>query len=218
MPPPQEIVIKILNTIVAEVMAVAPKIFFALLALAALALVGKLLHSLLAKALKFTKIDEGLAKLLGSPPPISPSKAIVAAADLGVILIGVLLILNILVPEELRNIVTEGLLVVGKVISVLVIALIVLTAFYFLIEKVKVEAKLRSYLIFISFLILTMLLVDISALSPEVKTALVSGLSQGVGLSIAVFAIWFFFGDQIEKYLSEKTSREKQNSSSPTNH
>ena len=204
MPPPQEVLFEILNTILAEVTAVAPRIFFALLALAALAAVGKLVHTLLSRALEFAKVDEGLAKLMGAPPPISPSRVIIAAADLGIVAIGVLLVLNILVPEEFRSTLLEGLVTVGRIVSVLVIALVVLAVFYFLVERVRVEAKLRSYLLFISFLILTMLLVDVSALSPEVKAALVSGLAQGVGLSIAVFAVWFFFGDQIGKYLEEK--------------
>ena len=204
MPPPQEIVMEILSTIAGEIAAVAPKIFFALLALAAVAAIGKLIHTLLARALEFAKVDEGLAKLLGGPPPVSPSKAIVAAADLGIAAIAVLLILNILVPEEFRATILEGFVTVGRIVSVLVVALIVLAVFYFLVERVRVEAKLRSYLLFISFLILTMLLVDVSALSAEVKAALVSGLAQGVGLSIAVFAVWFFFGDQIGKYLEER--------------
>ena len=203
MPPPQEVLFEILSTILAEVTAVAPRIFFALLALAALAAVGKLVHALLSRALEFAKVDEGLARLMGAPP-ISPSRAIIAAADLGIVAIGVLLVLNILVPEEFRSTLLEGLVTVGRIVSVLVIALVVLAVFYFLVERVRVEAKLRSYLLFISFLILTMLLVDVSALSPEVKAALVSGLAQGVGLSIAVFAVWFFFGDQIGKYLEEK--------------
>lgn len=204
MPPPQGVLLEILGTIIAEVTAVAPRVFFALLALAALAAVGKLVHALLARALESAKVDEELAKLVGGPPPVSPSRAIVAAADLGIVTIGVLLTINILVPEEFRSTLLEGLVTVGKIVSVLAIALVVLAVFYFLVERVRVEAKLRSYLLFISFLILTMLLVDVSALSPEVKAALVSGLAQGVGLSIAVFAVWFFFGDQIGKYLEER--------------
>ena len=108
MPPPQEVLFEILSTILAEVTAVAPRIFFALLALAALAAVGKLVHALLSRALEFAKVDEGLARLMGAPP-ISPSRAIIAAADLGIVAIGVLLVLNILVPEEFRSTLLEGL-------------------------------------------------------------------------------------------------------------
>ena len=139
---------------------------------------------------------------MGKAPPVSISKIIIGAVDVGLAFLGVLIAARLLLPQESMNAFMEALVMLGKMASILLIALIILSLFNFLITRMKIETKLRSYLFFISFLILTALLIDISALSPEVKTSLVSGLSIGIGLSIAVFATWFFFGDYVREYLS----------------
>ena len=209
MPSIEEVIEQILSEIAAEITQVAPRIFFAITAITIIALVGKILHTYLTKLLEFTDIDEGFEKIVGRTPPISISKIIIGAVDVGLAVLGVLIAARLLLPQESMNAFMEALVMLGKMASILLIALIILSLFNFLITRMKIETKLRSYLFFISFLILTALLIDISALSSEVKTSLVSGLSTGIGLSIAVFAAWFFFGDYVKEYLSrlkEKTS------------
>jgi len=51
----------------------------------------------------------------------------------------------------------------------------------------------------LTFLITTVLIIDVTALSSEVKAALTWGLSLGIGLSIGVFTVWYFFGDLLKK-------------------
>ena len=207
MAPPQNILQEIIDTIVTEITLVAPRIFFTLLALTMLASIWKLVRAYLFKLLEFAELDKGIEKLIGKTLPVSLPRLIVGIADAGIIIIGILLSANILLPTEYRDLFLEGMFLLGKMASILIIAVIILTIFHFLIIRMQIETKLRSYLFFISFIILTALLVDISALSSEVKTALVSGLSQGIGLSIAIFAAWFFFGDYIKRYLEEKAAR-----------
>ncbi|RLE63485.1 MAG: hypothetical protein DRJ38_07445 [Thermoprotei archaeon] len=203
MPSIEEVIEQILGEIAAEVTLLAPRIFFAITAITIIALIGKILHTYLSKLLEFANIDEGFEKIAGKAPPVSISRIIIRAIDVGLAFLGILIAARLLLPQESMDAFMESLVLLGKMASILLIALIILSLFNFLITKMKIETKLRSYLFFISFLILTALLIDISALSPEVKTSLVSGLSTGIGLSIAVFAVWFFFGDYIKEYLSK---------------
>jgi hypothetical protein len=53
--------------------------------------------------------------------------------------------------------------------------------------------------------------VDVTALSDPIKNALTSGLAIGVGISIGVFAIWFFFHDYLDEMLKIKTTSTKEN-------
>ncbi|OYT61654.1 MAG: hypothetical protein B6U69_03215 [Thermofilum sp. ex4484_15] len=193
-----------LEEIVKEIAYVTPKILLTLLTLTILVVVWKIARTYLMKLLNFVKLDEGLRKLLGRPLPLSSSKLIIGMGDLGIALIGTMVTANLLLPSAYRSAFLDGLATFGRMASILVIATAILALFSFLINYIKFETKLKSYMFLISFLILTAFLIDISALSPEVKTSLIVGLSQGIGISIAIFAIWFFFGDYIKRYLEEK--------------
>ena len=193
-----------LKAMVSEITYITPKILFTLLALTVLAVCWRLARTYLNKLLNFVNLDEGVEKLIGRPLPISPSRLIIGIGDIGIGVAGVLIAVNILLPPEYKSAFLDGLATFGRMASILIIATLILALFGFLINYVKFETKLKSYMFLISFLIFTAFLVDISALSPEVKASLIAGLSQGIGLSIAIFAAWFFFGDYLKRYLEEK--------------
>ena len=54
------------------------------------------------------------------------------------------------------------------------------------------------------------MLVDVTALSEQVKNALITGLSIGVGISVGVFAVWFFFHDYLDKLILSKSERREE--------
>jgi Mg2+/Co2+ transporter CorB len=60
----------------------------------------------------------------------------------------------------------------------------------------------------ISFLLILAVLIDLTALSAETKSALDFGISIGMGLAIGAFAVWLFFSEHINK--SEKTAPVQQ--------
>lgn len=215
MPPPlEELLSEAIRTVIEELAYVAPRIFLTILALSLLAVAWRIARAYLGKLLKFAEADKLLEKVLGKPPPFSPTRAVLVAADVGIAVVAILLAINVLLPAELKATAIEWMLLLGRAASLILIAVVILSLFELLIKRVRVEAKLRSYLSLVSFLILTAFLIDVSAMSPEVKAALVWGLAQGIGISIAIFAAWFFFGDYIAEYL-EKASRVRANSGEP---
>lgn len=54
-------------------------------------------------------------------------------------------------------------------------------------------------------LLVTAMLIDVTALSNEIKQALATGLSIGVGVTIGAFAIWFFFHEYLDARFKAET-------------
>ncbi len=201
---------ELLAQIAQEAAVLAPKIFFTIIILIVIAVIARLTHKYMDRLLKAIEVDRLLEGLLGKTLPLSASRAILIAIDIGFIFLALLSIFNLLIPEEAREFVNSLMISIGKIAGVLIVAVIVIGFYGILVERIKIEAKLKSYLFFMSFLIVTALLIDIATLSSEVKAALVSGLSIGIGLSIALFALWFFFGDYLERLtlMKERKGRE----------
>jgi len=191
---------ELLRRIAEEIAGLAPRLFLALSAILATAVLIKLINAYLRRLLSFSRLDEAVERTLGRPP-LPPSSLIVGLADLGVGLIGAYVALTLLLPEELVEAFDSAVVYVGRTVSVLALIGFILVAFNALVGRIRLEAKLKSYMAFFSFLMATALLVDVVALSDPVKQALVSGLAIGIGASIAVFALWFFFSDYIERCL-----------------
>lgn len=200
---------EILSQIAQEVAVLAPKIFFTLVILVTIAVIAKLTHRYVDKLLKALEVDRLIESFAGRTLPLSASRAILIAIDIGFVLLALLAIFNLLIPREARDFVNSLMISIGKVAGVLIIAIVVIGFYGILVERIRIEAKLKSYLFFMSFLIVTALLIDIATLSPEVKAALVSGLSIGIGLSIALFALWFFFSDYLERLTLSKSKTKK---------
>lgn len=88
----------------------------------------------------------------------------------------------------------EIVTVTARIASVFVMILLVYVTINYVTEKLRMEKGLRGFMALVLFDISLILLVDVTALSPVVKQALAWGLSLGLGLSIAVFTAWYFFG------------------------
>lgn len=199
----------LLRRLAQELAELAPRLFLALLAVMATLVSVKVVNTYLRRLLTFSKIDEAVERLTGSRLPISPSSLIVGAADLGLGFIGAYLAMSLLLPPDLMVRVDSAALYAARVLSVLAMIGFVLLAFNMLMGRIRLETKLKSYMTFVSFLLATALLIDVVALSDPVKQALVSGLAIGIGLSIAVFAAWFFFADYIERYVRAVEGRRR---------
>ena len=93
----------------------------------------------------------------------------------------------------------DGIYYAARAVSILVIAILIFAIFNMLIGRIKVETRLRSYAMLIVLLLITAMLIDITALSDQLKSALTLGLSIGVGIVIGVFAVWFFFHGYLDR-------------------
>lgn len=199
-----EMLREILAQIATETVRLIPKIFIALIIVALTFLVIKVLNFSFRKLLKLAKLDTMFKQLSGFSLPFSLDGLITFLADLGVALISLYAIVNLFLGAQYLQLMNEGLYYGARVVSIVVIAIFVLAIFNALIGRIRVETRLRSYALFIVLLLITAMLVDITALSDPVKNALITGLSVGVGISIGVFAIWFFFHDYLDKMIKTK--------------
>lgn len=196
---------EILTQIATETVRVIPKIFIVLIVVVLTFLVIKLLNFSFRKLLKLVKLDTMFKQLSGFSLPFSLDSLIIFFADLGIALISLYGIVNLFLGAEYLRMLNEGLYYGARLVSIVVIAIVILAIFNAVIGRIKVETRLRSYALFIVLLLITAMLVDITALSDPVKNALITGLSVGVGISIGVFALWFFFHDYFDKMLRTKS-------------
>lgn len=206
---------EILAQTATETIRLLPKIFIALIIIVLTFLVIKLLNFSFRKLLKLAKLDAMFRQLSGFSPPFSLDSLIIFLADLGVALIALYGLVNLFLGAQYLQLMNEGIYYGARVVSVVVIALVIFAIFNALIGRIKVESRLRSYAMLIVLLLITAMLIDITALSDPVKSALTLGLSIGVGIAIGVFAIWFFFHEYLDrsfKIESVKPQQENQKS------
>ena len=129
---------------------------------------------------------------------ISLTNIIIILLNLGIGLLAVYSIALIVYPTQVE-VITSIVSYIARVASVVFLIIFVFIALETIIERIRMEAKLRGFMFLIILFITLALLLDITALSEEVKHALALGISIGIGLSIGVFSLWYFFHDLFEK-------------------
>jgi len=206
---PLELLTDAFRQIAQEVVFIMPKIFVMLVILAITFLVIKILNISLRKILSFAELDKMVKKLAGFSLPFSISNLLIFLADLGVVLISLYAIVNLFLEAQYLPLVTEAISYGARVISIVVLAIFLFSIFGIVISRIRVETRLRGYTLFIILLLVTAMLVDVTALSEPVKNALITGLSIGVGISVGVFAVWFFFHDYLDEMFLSKTASKK---------
>lgn len=205
-----ELLSEAFRQIAQDMIFLLPKIFIALIIFVVSFLLIKVLNISLRKILSFAELDRTVKKLTGFSLPFSLNSLLIFLADLGVALIAIYSVANVFLEAQYIQMVTEGLHYGARVLSIIVIAIFLFSIFGVVIGRIRVESRLRGYIWFIILLLITAMLVDITALSETVKNALTTGLSLGVGLSIGIFAVWFFFHDYLDKLILSKTSPKKE--------
>jgi hypothetical protein len=205
-----ELLLKVLEQIAADLVAILPKILIAILVFAIAALIIKLLHWSLSKLLDFVKLDETFKKVLRIELPFSLSGVLVALVDLGIILIAVFGIASLFLAPEHLDLVGEILGYGTRIVSVVVITILTFLLFNALIDRMTSETRMRGYVTFIILIITTMMAIDLTNLSSSTKSALENGLSIGLAVSIGVFAIWFFFHEYFDRLPGFRESAEKE--------
>jgi len=205
-----ELLVQIFREMATDIIGLLPKILIALIVFALTLLVIKVLNFSLRKLLKLAKLNLMFEQLSGFSLPFSIDNLIVFFADLGIILIFLYSMVHLFLGPQYLNLMTEGVQYGARIVSIVAIALILFAIFNIVISRVKVETRLRSYALFIVLLLITAMLIDVTALSDPIKNALTTGLSIGVGISIGVFAIWFFFHDYLEEILKAKRASTKE--------
>jgi len=195
------LLIESLRQIAWDIVYLMPKIFIVLIVFAISFLIIRVLNIFLRKLLKFVELDKMVGKLAGFSFPFSLNSLLLFLADLGVALIAFYSVVGLFLEIQQIQMVSEGLHYGARIVSILVVAIFLFSIFGVAINKIRVETRLRGYIWFIILILITAMLIDITVLSEAVKNALITGLSLGVGISLGVFAIWFFFHEYLDKAL-----------------
>jgi len=194
-----EILWRALQYSLRDLVSILPLILIALLIIAVYTLIAIILTRLVRSVLKLINIDE-LAKPL-MRYRISLTNIIIILLNLGIGLLAVYSIALIVYPTQVE-VITSIVSYIARVASVVFLIIFVFIALETIIERIRMEAKLRGFMFLIILFITLALLLDITALSEEVKHALALGISIGIGLSIGVFSLWYFFHELLEKKYS----------------
>lgn len=202
--PVYEVIVRILSMIALEIVSAIPGIIVTIIVFALVFLVIKLLNPLIYKVSRLVNLDNLTKYVFGFSFPFSLTRLVVYLADAGLVLISILVLVTLLLGPQATQVTVQALSYIARLVSVLAVTFFILSAFNIAIDKVQGQSKLRGYTLFIIILIVTSMLIDITALTDSAKAALMAGLSTGIGISVGVFATWFFFGEMLEKYLLGK--------------
>ncbi|MEM3521785.1 MAG: hypothetical protein QXD78_01895, partial [Candidatus Bathyarchaeia archaeon] len=185
--------VKVLQQIVEDIASLFPKIFLATITFTIMIIIIKLINKFFKAILKFTDLDEIFKKFLKFQLPFSLNRLIILLIDAGIVLIALFGIAGFILSPQQIELMKEILNYVARVASVIFVTILAFIMFNILIERMSIESRMRGYVIFILLILVTMMIVDLTAFSMATKEALVNGLSIGLGIAIGVFAIWFFF-------------------------
>ncbi len=155
--------------------------------------VGLVLVRLIRKFLMILRIEEMVRPYIKYGIPVNT--IITALVAVGLALLAIHVIALILCPEAI-GIVESTSKYVGRIVSVAFLVIFTFMVIDAAVERIRMERGLRGFMTLLTFLITTILIIDITSLSTEVKQALAWGLSLGIGLSIGVFTAWYFFSPQ----------------------
>ncbi len=190
-----------------DLVSIIPSILLALAIIAIYMGIAILLNRIIRRVFKLFKVDE-LVKPLIKQVPFSLTNLVVVLVDIGLGILALYSIVLTLFPEQVH---TTTLIVsyAARVASVVFLVLFVFIALEAVVERIRMEAKMRGFILLLILFLSLVPILDITALSHEVKTALAWGISIGIGLAIGVFAAWFFFHEILESLIeTRKTKKE----------
>jgi len=204
-----ELIQEFLKTLVSEIINLGPKLLAGVIIIVAAFIALRILGMIVKKVLSFADVDGMIKRYTGIELPIPFNGIVMGLLYLGIGLAAIYGLISVFLGEQYLELASSLTMYGARIISVVVIALLLFTAFSAIIERIRVESRLKGYLFFVIMLLLTAMLIDVTALSEPVKHALYAGLSIGIGASLAVFAVWFFFHEYFEKLLETKSKRKK---------
>lgn len=149
------------------------------------------------KILKLTRIDNVFKPLFNGT--INISDVIIGLINAGLALLAIYTLTSILLPEYLHSL-TLMIGYVGRIVGVIFAAFFTFILLNSMIERVRMEAKMKGFMFLTILSITLILIVNAVAVSEEVKTSIAWGISLGLGLAMGAFAAWYYF----HEYLSGK--------------
>lgn len=191
-----EILREALRYALSEIAYLLPKIVISIIIIVIFFVIALVLTRIVKKILNIVKLEEIVKKYIKYTIPINT--LIIALINLGIFFIAIYTIVLVTYPEAMIyiSLISNYL---GRVASVAFLIIFVFIVINTIIDKLRMEKGLRGFMMILTFLITMILIVDITSLTPEVKSALTWGLSLGIGLSIGIFTLWYFFSDILKR-------------------
>ncbi len=189
-----------------DLVEVIPDVLIALAIIAVYLAIAIILTRLVRKLFIVFKVDELLKPIL-KHAYFSVTNLVLVLMNIGLALIALYSIVLTLFPEQVHT-TTLVINYAARVASVVFLIFFIFIALNTVVERIRMEAKLRGFILLVTLFMTIVPLLDVTALSQEVKTALAWGISIGIGLAIGVFATWYFFHEILEEKL--KTSKQKE--------
>ncbi len=180
-----------------DVEALIPKVILSVILIVVFFVIGYVLNRAFSKVFEILNVDE-LFKPISKLINVSFSSLILALINVGLALTALYTISGVAFPDGVRYL-NMAMDYFGRVISVVFLISVVFVAVSRISEKVAVEGKMKGFMTLITLFIVLILLIDVTNLSEEIKSALAWGISAGIGISIGVFTAWFFFHDLLSK-------------------
>lgn len=198
------------SRIIMELLNFLPKLVLAVIGLIIAFLVLRFGGRGIKKLLTLANLDDLINRYLGIKLPLSLNSVILAIFYLGVVLALIYGLINLFLGWPYIELANSVMLYGARIISIVFLVVILFVAFSTVIDRIRVETRMRGYLFFVITLLLTAMLIDVTALSEPVKQSLYMGLAIGIGASLATFSAWFFFHEYLDKYVLERTGEKKK--------
>lgn len=199
------------SKILVELINVLPKLMLAIIGVIVAFLVLRFGGRGIKRLLVIANLDDLINRYLGIRLPVSLNSIIMAIFYFGVILVMIYGLINLFLGEAYIELASSVILYGVRVASVVILGVVLFAIFSRMVDKLIAENRTRGFLFFLITLLLTAMLIDVTALSEPAKQALYAGLSMGIGAAFTIFLIWFFFHDYLEKMLERGKARRASN-------
>jgi hypothetical protein len=197
---PELSALELLQALLQDLAAAIPKLAVGVAALFLAFLLIRLVHRVVKVLVDASGLEERLRSMIPGGTRLPVALVISLALDAMILVSAASLVVRLFVPEYTAAY-REYLGVLARAGSVAVLSLVAIIVVDALAKSMGLEEKTERFFTMLTSLFIVTLAVDLAALSPEVKQALVIGLAVGIGLLIGAFALWAFFGDYIERVI-----------------
>lgn len=190
--------LKILNDVVTSL----PKLALASLVLIVALVIVRMINRFIKWLVRTGNLEDYLREIFPEGMRVPLATLSIMIADSLILIAAASAVLRIFVPEGTR-LYSEASGYLARVGSIVVLASMSVVLIDALVKSMKFEKKTEMFFVMLVSLVIAILIIDLTTLSVEIKSALSTGLAIGLGLLIGVFSAWAFFGE----YLGNRSNR-----------
>ncbi|MEM4032281.1 MAG: hypothetical protein QXV53_03150 [Zestosphaera sp.] len=165
-------------------------------------LLAKLINKVIRWIVRVGNLEDLVKEVIPGGLRFSVATITIMIADMGIALLAITMIIRVLALATSDTYV-ELVTYVTRVVSVVIMLLVLMVALDILSKTVVFEKKVESLLFILLFFFGLSMIIDLTGLSPEMKSSLGWGVAIGVGLSLGIFTLWLLFSDMLEKKCSQ---------------